>query len=58
LLNEDSGTIPEVDKEYIRNMLTKAWNLYIFRHGSLTEKKSISKRTCFKEIMSFSGSMA
>ncbi len=31
-------TIPESDKSHIRNMLTKPWNLYIFRHSALTEK--------------------
>lgn len=43
LLKEDSETIPEADKAYIRNMLTKPWNLYIFRHGSLTEKSQVLK---------------
>jgi integrase len=43
LLNEDNETIPEVDKAYIKNMLTKPWNLYIFRHGSLTEKSQVLK---------------
>ena len=43
LLKEDNETIPEVDKAYIKNMLTKPWNLYIFRHGSLTEKSQVLK---------------
>ncbi len=33
--------IPEVDKAYIKNLLTKPWNLYVHRHGSLTEKSSV-----------------
>ena len=33
----------QVDKAYIKNMLTKPWNLYIFRHGSLTEKSQVLK---------------
>jgi integrase len=34
-------TTPEPDKAIIRNMLTKPWNLYIFRHSALTEKSQI-----------------
>ncbi len=34
-------TIPEADKSLIRNMLTKPWNLYVFRHSALTEKSQI-----------------
>ena len=43
LLKEVNETISEVDKAYIKNMLTKPWNLYIFRHGSLTEKSQVLK---------------
>lgn len=39
LLNDN--TIPESDKSWIRNMLTKPWNVYILRHSSLTEKSKI-----------------
>jgi integrase len=31
-------TIPNSDKALIKNMLTKPWNLYVFRHSALTEK--------------------
>ena len=31
-------TIPDFDKALIKNMLTKPWNLYVFRHSALTEK--------------------
>jgi integrase len=41
-LLEDTS-IPEVDKSVIRNMLTKPWNLYVFRHSALTEKSLILK---------------
>ncbi|MGD9533895.1 MAG: hypothetical protein AB7V56_09025 [Candidatus Nitrosocosmicus sp.] len=41
LLNDE--TVPEGDKSLIRNMLTKPWNLYIFRHSALTEKSQILK---------------
>jgi hypothetical protein len=34
----EDETIPEYDKALIRNMLTKPWNLYVFRHSALTEK--------------------
>jgi len=34
----EDETIPECDKALIRNMLTKPWNLYVFRHSALTEK--------------------
>jgi integrase len=36
-------TVPEGEKSLIRNMLTKPWNLYIFRHSALTEKSQILK---------------
>ena len=39
LLNDE--TIPEPDKSRIRNMLTKPWNLYVFRHSALTEKSQV-----------------
>jgi len=35
--------VPEVDKSYIRNMLTKPFNLYILRHSALTEKSTMVK---------------
>jgi hypothetical protein len=31
-------SIPDADKALIRNMLTKPWNLHIYRHSALTEK--------------------
>lgn len=39
LLNDP--TVPNADKAIIRNMLTKPWNLYVFRHSALTEKSQI-----------------
>lgn len=41
LLQDES--VPEADKSLIRNMLTKPWNLYVFRHSALTEKSQILK---------------
>jgi integrase len=37
----DDSTIPDADKAFIRNMLTKPWNLYVFRHSALTEKSQM-----------------
>ncbi len=36
-----NDTVPEPDKSLIRNLLTKPWNLYIFRHSALTEKSQV-----------------
>ena len=41
-LLEDKN-VPEVDKSFIRNMLTKPFSLYVFRHSALTEKSSYLK---------------
>ena len=41
-LLEDKN-VSEVDKAYIRNMLTKPFNLHVFRHSALTEKSSYLK---------------
>jgi len=37
----DNSSISSPDKSWIKNMLTKPWNLYIFRHSSLTEKSKL-----------------
>ena len=39
----EDNKVPEVDKSYIRNMLTKPFNLYILRHSALTEKSTMVK---------------
>ncbi len=36
LINHEA--VPAPDKSFIRNLLTKPWNLYVFRHSTLTEK--------------------
>jgi predicted nucleic acid-binding Zn ribbon protein len=41
LLKND--TVPPRDKALIRNMLTKPFSLYVFRHRALTEKSQILK---------------
>ena len=42
-------TIPENDKSYIKNMLTKPWNLYILRHSALTQKSKILKEHTLRD---------
>ncbi len=37
------NTIPEADKAFIRNLLTKPFTLYFFRHSALTNKSQILK---------------
>jgi hypothetical protein len=39
----EDETVPQADKAIIRNLLTKPWNLYVFRHSALTEKSIILK---------------
>jgi integrase len=45
----EDETIPEADKAFIKNMLTKPWNLYIFRHSALTEKSQILKESVLRD---------
>ena len=45
----EDETVPPQDKAYIRNMLTKPWNLYIFRHSALTEKSQILKESTLRD---------
>jgi hypothetical protein len=47
LINDDA--VPEVNKEFIRNMLTKPRNLYVFRHSALTEKSLILKEHVLRD---------
>ena len=42
-------TIPENDKSYIKNMLTKPWNLYVLRHSALTQKSKILKEHILRD---------
>lgn len=45
----DDNTIPDHDKSIIRNMLTKPWNLYVYRHSALTEKSLILPDSALKD---------
>jgi hypothetical protein len=47
LINDNA--VPEADKAFIRNMLTKPWNLYVFRHSALTEKSLILKEHVLRD---------
>ncbi len=42
-------TIPKPDKDLIRNMLSKPWNLYVFRHSALTEKSQVLKEHVLRD---------
>ena len=43
------SAIPEYDKSLIRNILTKPWNLYVYRHSALTEKSLILSESVLKD---------
>src|SRR5919106_3591655 len=41
--------VPSKDKESIRRILDKPWNLYIFRHSALTHKSQILKEATLRD---------
>jgi integrase len=45
----EDETVPEADKAFIRNMLTKPWNPYVLRHSALTEKSLILKEHVLRD---------
>ncbi len=45
----DDSNVPHVEKAFIKNMLTKPWNLYVFRHSALTEKSQILSVSVLKD---------
>ena len=45
----EDNTVPEADKAFIRNMLTKPWALYVFRHYSLSDKAQILSDSALKD---------
>ncbi len=45
----EDNTIPQADRAFIRNMLTKPWALYVFRHYSLSEKSQILSESVLKD---------
>jgi hypothetical protein len=52
--NSENDAIPEGDKAFIRNMLTKPWSLYVFRHSALTEKSFILKEHVLRDYTGWS----
>ena len=46
--------IPETEKSYIRNLLTKPWTPYIQRHSALTSKSSILKEHTLRDYAGWS----
>jgi hypothetical protein len=52
-LSIDTST-PESDRAYIKNMLTKPWNPYIYRHSGLTEKSQILKESMLRSYAGWS----
>jgi hypothetical protein len=42
-------SVPDRDKAHIRNLLTKPWNLYVFRHSALTQKSQILKEHILRD---------
>ena len=52
LLNDE--TVNPRDKSYIRIMLTKPWNPYVFRHSALTEKSQILKESTLRDHVGWS----
>jgi len=42
-------SISDLDKSMIRNLLTKPWNPYIFRHSALTAKSQILKESTLRD---------
>ncbi len=55
LVGNDS-TIPEADKSFIRNLLTKPWTPYILRHSSLTAKSMILKESTLRAYAGWTSS--
>lgn len=53
LIDNDSN-IPERDKTYIRNLLTKPWTPYIQRHSALTAKSLILKEHTLRDYAGWS----
>lgn len=43
------NTIPDCDKAFIKNILTKPWNLYVLRHSALTNKSQILSESVLKD---------
>ncbi|MFY9798700.1 MAG: hypothetical protein WAJ93_23680, partial [Candidatus Nitrosopolaris sp.] len=44
-----SPSVPSEDKEAIKKLLLKPWNLYIFRHSALTHKSQILRESTLRD---------
>ena len=42
-------TVPEADKAFIRNLITKKWNIYVQRHSALTIKSQYLKEHVLRD---------
>ena len=42
-------SVSERDKAYLKNLFTKPWNLYVFRHSALTQKSQILKEHILRD---------
>jgi integrase len=45
----DDETVTDHEKAFIKSMLTKPWNLYVYRHSALTEKSLILSESALKD---------
>jgi hypothetical protein len=45
----ENPTVPSEDKEAVKKLLQKPWNLYIFRHSALTHKSQILKESTLRD---------
>jgi integrase len=45
----ENRSVPSEDKEAIKKLLLKPWNLYIFRHSALTHKSQILKESTLRD---------
>jgi integrase len=45
----EDPAVPDADKAYMKNMLTKPWNPYIQRHSALTAKSQILKESMLRD---------
>ena len=53
-LPNEGSSIPEAEKSYIRNLLTKPWTPYIQRHSALTAKSLILKEHTLRDYAGWS----
>lgn len=54
-LTKDTS-VPESDRAYIKNIPTKPWNPYVYRHSGLTEKSQILKESMLRSYAGWSNS--